>query len=69
MSCDCDREKVLFLFGVTHGLSYLLDPRLLGTHLHAEGPASRVQVENTLFNTPDDDVTTVTEEQTESLCT
>ena len=42
-------SRFLFMYGTAHGLSYLLDPRLLGEGLP---PDSRRKLETALFETP-----------------
>jgi hypothetical protein len=44
------------MYGVAHGLSYLLDPRHIGNGLPAD---SRSSLEEVLINSPIDDVTPI----------
>jgi hypothetical protein len=50
------QQRFQFMYGVAHGLSYLLDPRHIGDRLPAD---SRSSLEEVLINSPVDDVTPI----------
>jgi hypothetical protein len=52
------------MYGVAHGLSYLLDPRHIGDELPADSQSS---MEEMLINTPVDDVTPIDDGRKEKL--
>ena len=62
-------KRFQFMFGVAHGLSYMLDPCFLGQHLPSTGVAARLNLENTLFETPEDDTTPCNDARRELLYT
>jgi len=57
-------RRFQFMYGVAHGLSYLLDPRYIGDGLLTE---LRTSLEESLINTPVDDITLIDEERKEKL--
>jgi hAT family C-terminal dimerisation region len=52
------RRRLQFMYGVAHGLSYMLDPRYLELGLAAD---LRASLDEALINTPADDVTAINE--------
>ncbi|CAK9269115.1 unnamed protein product [Sphagnum jensenii] len=58
------QRRFQFMYGVAHGLSYLLDPRHIGDRLHAD---SRSSLEEVLINSPIDDVTPIDDGRKEKL--
>jgi len=52
------------MYGVAHGLSYLLNPRHIGNGLPAD---SRSSLEEVLINNPVDDVTPINDGRKEKL--
>jgi hypothetical protein len=52
------------MYGVAHGLSYLLDPRHIGDGLPAD---SRSSLEEVLINSPVDNVTPIDDGRKEKL--
>ncbi|CAM6077504.1 unnamed protein product [Sphagnum tenellum] len=52
------------MYGIAHGLSYLLDPRHIGDGLPAD---SRSSLEEVLINSPIDDVTPIDDGHKEKL--
>jgi hypothetical protein len=58
------KKRFQFMYGEAHGLSYLLNPVLLGEGL--PGPNRRT-LEDTLINTPIDDVAPIDEQRQEKI--
>jgi hAT family C-terminal dimerisation region len=58
------QRRFRFMYGVAHGLSYMLDPRYLGQGLPEN---SRASLDEALINTPADDVTTTNDDRKEKL--
>ncbi|CAN5959641.1 unnamed protein product [Sphagnum jensenii] len=58
------QRRFQFMYGVAHGLSYLLDPRHIGNGLLAD---SRSSLEEVLINIPVDDVTPIDDGRKEKL--
>jgi hypothetical protein len=58
------QRRFQFMYGVAHGLSYLLDPRHIGDRLPAD---SRSSLEEVLINSPIDDVTPIDDGRKEKL--
>jgi hypothetical protein len=58
------QQRFQFMYGVAHGLSYLLDPRHIGDGLPAN---SRSSLEEVLINNPVDDVTPIDDGHKEKL--
>jgi hypothetical protein len=59
-------KRFEFMFGVAQGLGYLLDPCYLEEGLPL---SSRRELEDKLFDTPEDDATPCTDIRRETLCT
>jgi Protein of unknown function (DUF 659)/hAT family C-terminal dimerisation region len=59
------RERLKFMYGKAHGLSYILDPCHLGEGLSAD---LRLTLETALFETPVDDIVPTCLERQELLC-
>jgi hAT family C-terminal dimerisation region len=58
------RRRFQFMYGVAHGLSYMLDPRYIGQGLPAD---LRASLDEALINKPADEVTTINDDRKEKL--
>jgi hypothetical protein len=58
------QRRFQFMYGVAHGLSYLLDPRYIGEGLSTD---ERRSLEEMLINTPVDDVTPIDDGRKQNL--
>jgi hypothetical protein len=58
------RRRFQFMYGVAHGLSYMLDPRYIGQGLPAD---LRASLDEVLINQPADEVMTINDDRKEKL--